>query len=54
MKDFLICMVIGFICLLSFFMGLTFSKYSEKNALEIKVLQYELKAYEEMDKELKE
>ena len=27
--------------------------YAQKTALEIKVLQHELKAYEEMDKELK-
>lgn len=53
MKRFLDCTLIGFIWILSFIIGATFTVYSEKTALEIKLLQHELKAYEEMDEELK-
>ena len=53
MKHFLDCTLIGFIWILSFVIGATFMVYSEKTSLEIKVLQYELKAYESIDEELK-
>lgn len=52
MKHFLDCTLIGFIWILSFVIGATFMVYSEKAALEIKILQHELKAYEDMEKEL--
>ena len=54
MKHFLDCTLIGFIWILSFVIGATFMVYSEKAALEIKILQHELAAYEAMEKELKE
>ena len=53
MKHFFDCTLVGFIWILSFIIGATFMIYSEKTELEIKVLQHELKAYEEIDRELK-
>ena len=53
MKHFFDCTLVGFIWILSFVIGATFMVYSEKTALEIKILQHELAAYEAMEKELK-
>ena len=47
-------MIVGFVCGISYgekHQSKTLN--DEKIALEIKILQHELKAYEEMDKELK-
>lgn len=54
MKVFLYGVISGFIIVMCFVITLTTNKYLEKTALEIKVLQHELKSYEEMDKELAE
>ena len=54
MKVFLFAVLVGFTCLSAFFLGCAFKVWDEKTALEIKILQHELKAYEEMDKQLSE
>lgn len=54
MKEFLFAVLVGFTFLSAFFLGCAFKVWDEKTALEIKILQHELKAYEEMDKELAE
>ena len=54
MKEFLFAVLVGFVCLSAFFLGCAFKVWDEKAALEIKILQHELAAYEAMEKELKE
>lgn len=53
MKEFLFAVLVGFVCLSAFFLGFAFKVWDEKAALEIKILQHELAAYEAMEKELK-
>lgn len=53
MKEFLFSVALLFLLVFCILMMKDFGEpYKEKTALEIKVLQHELKAYEEMDKEL--
>ena len=54
MKEFLFAVLVGFVFLSAFFLGCAFKVWDEKAALEIKILQHELAAYEAMEKELKE
>ena len=55
MKEFLFSVALLFLLVFYILMMKNFGEpYKEKTALEIKVLQHELKAYEEMDKELAE
>mgnify|MGYP003501730076 FL=1 len=53
MKEFYIGAKIGFILSLAYVVGLAAMDCSEKTALEIQLLRYELKAYESINEELK-
>lgn len=54
MKDLYVGAKFGLVLSVAYIIGLAYLYYSEKTALEIKILQHELAAYEAMEKELKE
>ena len=53
MKELYVGAKFGFVLSVAYVVGLAYLDYSEKTALEIKILKHELAAYEAMEKELK-